>query len=624
MRKRFCVGLVVFVTLLAAGVIAGGEDVFADQSSSDPCSEWYHIDSVRKVCDMSASERAMGRGMLWIGDKDDAGSDIRYNTTSGTATAGLWGMVSTSSGNAADQIKITYDQSATQPVTYMEWPSEMNRGAWGTAAYNEVTIDVAAFIADPHTKTTETAAGIEYSQSVYVYRCWKGSSMGASACYPDDSTLITLIVPGYNFKTAVKSSLNTDIVYAGESVTPRGEIEISLKDPKKSQMMIYNKGEAQLIEFYVKPGVGTGSLTTLLGGQYESSSAPCAYFQGKLGGNLENCVTVDSKSGLAMKPGTTVSMAKDSSVRDITPGYKYCTATGVKPSNSGTGTEEGVVQKWNISNASCRTIAKKPHAQVTGGHIYSEGDITGATSAKYSRLYGSWGEYLAISNGNINQFGSGAALNVGNTAGLVCGVAPLTIANTNCSALGKADITAQTNFADLIKKWFEGGVYDRTVADGGEIGDGLGDFPKGETLFIHNNGTIKITKNIAYTGDKLGNASEIPKIIVMAKNIEIDTGVTRVDAWLIADGGMIDDCPGVGVGTLSVSTCNSQLTINGLIYAKSLALERTAGASSGATASATPAEMLHFDVSSYLYGKEKSREKTQALTVYLQELAPRL
>src|SRR5690606_7338431 len=60
-----------------------------------------------------------------------------------------------------------------------------------------------------------------------------------------------------------------------------------------------------------------------------------------------------------------------------------------------------------------------------------------------------------------------------------------------------------------------------------------GEVSKGNWYVINApNATVNIKGNITYTSETLRDASEIPQLIIIAKDINIQGNVTQVDAWL--------------------------------------------------------------------------------------------
>ncbi len=84
----------------------------------------------------------------------------------------------------------------------------------------------------------------------------------------------------------------------------------------------------------------------------------------------------------------------------------------------------GTESKWLITAPKCKIIAKKPSMQVTGGSVYTNGNITTSVSAKRNlygltnyapfnpiqAYFGSWAEEAVVANGEVRRFASGAAL----------------------------------------------------------------------------------------------------------------------------------------------------------------------------------------------------------------------
>lgn len=188
-------------------------------------------------------------------------------------------------------------------------------------------------------------------------------------------------------------------------------------------------------------------------------------------------------------------------VPDIEVGQKYCVAIGVWPADShnilkginssnenveagqneqktATGVRAGADglkdtgNYWNISRASCTPITKSPSAQVWNGDTKTQKITTALSNKKLNarfgnvsnsnrRLFGSWDEHNVIAN-TITNFASGAALGYATTfnaaggmavtqttvsATNACDFSPLTIANTNCSRLGRGGSSTDDLFA---------------------------------------------------------------------------------------------------------------------------------------------------------------------------------
>jgi len=267
-------------------------------------------------------------------------------------------------------------------------------------------------------------------------------------------------------------------------------------------------------------------------------------------------------------------------------------------------------------------------------------------------VYGSWAEYGIFAPGIVSDFGSGSALSDKAPSLLVsaanaCSYSPMTFTNvgTGGSACGSASIGGYVNNARIpdvasyyptttatpimpsngIANQAISGIY-RATADLTLNGGAL---QKGRWLVINApNSTVTINGNITYNGDGLGNISEIPQLIIIAKNINIAGSVDRVDAWLIANGvaatdGVINTCSDVALtAQLTSNICNKVLTVNGPVMAKKLHLRRTAGADSAAQ-TGQPAEVFNLRPDAYLWGISQGSKSGRLETVYERELPPR-
>ena len=139
----------------------------------------------------------------------------------------------------------------------------------------------------------------------------------------------------------------------------------------------------------------------------------------------------------------------------------------------------------------------------------------------------------------------------------------------------------------------------------------------------------KIMENTPYT-----NINELAQSIFIAKKIYISPEVTHIDAWLIAD--EIDTCyPGAGVA-VSVSNCNTQLTVTGPVIAKKVYLNRTYGggkvsyglfeaktAAWWRSENAQGAEIFSVSPAVYLWSYSQSQRYSQAVMTYSKELPTR-
>ena len=389
-------------------------------------------------------------------------------------------------------------------------------------------------------------------------------------------------------------------------------------------------------------------------------------------------------------------------VFDARAGDWFCMSLGVYPAKSGTDDEDGDKNlsasgndKWYVYTPTCYQIAKKPSFQIWGGGLYSAGEISTFVSEKNNiygigsvgmKTFGSWVEQNATAKGTITNFASGAALGKNKTQGDKVGyglssslsefckyMVPLTFANylsnsTNpCSngSVGQSDINPITsNVKALVDYWGSvtensscsnvGGISGKMAASGNAekdicISDVNGDVTIGasgvgwsQTRIVKAN-NVTIDGYIEYQNDGFDRLSEIPKVIIYAKNdIKISCDVKRVDAILIAEKTIYSCNEYSGSGTVSGTdedTIRSkQLVVNGAMIANRLELGRTYGNTMGTESndpqpnlanpkigSETPAEIINYDVSILLWGESMAgAEESDTLTVtYQHELAPR-
>lgn len=400
--------------------------------------------------------------------------------------------------------------------------------------------------------------------------------------------------------------------------------------------------------------------------------------------NSERNLKLDSSERTLAKEDEWISwFGKKYDVFDAKAGDYYCVVAAVYPHTSGASTNMSSSGdgSWYVSAPSCVKIAKKPSFQVRGGSVYSEGSINTSVSNKnnvngiYSYIpfgsgmtavFGSWAEQSVVANGIAKGIASGAATS--NTGSLEGGTpnycsyrVPLSFANygpgicTNIEQTGASGINVTSANKDaLLNYWW---VLDAASIDETDIDldtnyvDAMN--LNGDSLrYVYSNNNIRIKgytirmsgmqgvtyvvrswKSATITGDlkyadneALTMSSMIPKLIIYAKNgINISCNVNRVDAILITDG-TVNTCVGSNGLTPDISSAerSRQLTINGVIMANKVLMNRTYGNGAG-RASGVPAEIVNYDVSSILWGRAmvEANDFETITTVYQQELAPR-
>lgn len=394
----------------------------------------------------------------------------------------------------------------------------------------------------------------------------------------------------------------------------------------------------------------------------------CAALVGLVGGGPRSTCQEVATGTRQFAPGQTfltdaeVGAARNLVVDDKWPvGTKVCYILSLnKPSEKAAPTNRH-------SPGVCVVIGKRPSAQVWGGDLHVGGAIPGdpegpnALAAKIQTgltvkappvdgVYGSWVEYGVFAPGTVVGVGSASGLKNGfhpATAGATQAAwSKLTFANTSGGYGSFADARVMPNVAEGLLS------ASRTVSEittptasfnGGGIVSGVYEKPtgdltltgsvieRGKSVIVHvPNGTVTIDGNIAYTGDSLTSLNDIPRLVIIARNIDIKASVTNIDAWLIArnspsgsGGGSINTCSD-GPVALTINDCNQQLRINGPVIARDLHLRRTAGAGNGSDENSDqPGEIINLRADAYLSALARRTDIAVPTTTYSVELPPR-
>ncbi len=319
----------------------------------------------------------------------------------------------------------------------------------------------------------------------------------------------------------------------------------------------------------------------------------------------------------------------------------------------------------------CIIVGKHPLVQVHGGDIRvgrhfvtdpitvptdEDGDDsppaptsiqTSTTLKTDGRTYGSWAEYGVISPGLVVGFASLSGLEGGYQSTLTNSQqywSKLTFANTDDEyGLFTSNDIGQGTIPDAASAILAGrAVTDNLTGTNGSLTfngataqrrlyqktSGNLDIEAGtvggDSTIIVNvpNGTVTIKGDITYYDGPYTDISQIPQLVIIAKAINIDPDVTRVDAWLIANstsGGTISTCD--DPNTLTSQICYKPLTINGAIMARQLNLRRTGGAGAGGAAG-DPAEIINLPGGTYLWSQSEGRNGVRAQTTFTTELPP--
>ncbi|MGE5327851.1 MAG: hypothetical protein ACM3KH_00800 [Thiobacillus sp.] len=335
---------------------------------------------------------------------------------------------------------------------------------------------------------------------------------------------------------------------------------------------------------------------------------------------------------------------------DYTPGTRICFTLSIQPySSSNTGTK--------TSSKPCVVITKKPKVQIWGGDLWVGRQFSGVSgglagtqtsqSEKGGNTFGSWVEYGIFATGEIDGTGSGSAFAGSGLASVAssCDYSTLSFANvpaggTSCTGADNSigNFSNSNSIPDISALYPVSGstpaisgpvniatLSERLYRATNDISLSAGVIPTGRTIIINASGrTVTITGDITYTNALLHGIRDIPQVVIIADKIVINSGVTNVDAWLIARNnsgtGEIDTCD--QTTALTVNICNQRLTINGPVMTQKLVLARTAGSGTG-NASGDPAEILNLRADAYLWALGQASNSGKIRTVYSLELPPR-
>ncbi len=378
-----------------------------------------------------------------------------------------------------------------------------------------------------------------------------------------------------------------------------------------------------------------------------SSQAPCQSNGGAPSGNyfqsgVASCKNVAKGSG-SFDIGAPAQNLKPSvsglDVGDLPTGTRVCFTLSVQPrANSD--------NSWAHSQPVCTVIGKKPKIQIWGGDIKVGGKIETSTSVKNmggtNKTFGSWVEYGVFSVGVNGRFASGAGL-VNQTNNEQTAWSKLTFANkdeTGADAFGSYTNAGSFPAAPDVAGYFAASQNQQPIGAGsvdvgslafntsdtpvvrtaGNVTVTGGTIPGGKSVVIVSTGTVTITGNLNYSDGPFTSVSQIPQLVIIAKNIIIQSAVGHIDAWLIASD-TINTCSDF-TGNLTSNKCSTELDVNGPVITGRLLLNRTAGSETDEH-SGDPAERFNLRPDAFLWAQLLAQGSNKAQTVYSTELPPR-
>lgn len=442
----------------------------------------------------------------------------------------------------------------------------------------------------------------------------------------------------------------------------------------------------QISQIKYNPGV-----TTIPNQSGGTGATPCSYFTGGACTRLDGGTQASGYGVGTVTPGNPASSQTyltQGQLENEPAGTKICFAMSVQPYTHSS-------SHWRHSRLHCLIIGKQPKVQVWGGSIQTgrtfEGTLNSSAGAVGSIVtksagitFGSWAEYGIFAPSSINLIASGSGLNVptGHPSSLQNSWSAYTFTQSGSSygnyAYGNASIPDVTTIFPSSSATVTGvpsgaGIDVVTIPKGANIRPNTGtrnitvsasanpaltSSPSGGQWSVINavGHNVTITTNLEYANGPFTRADQVPQLVIIADNITIAAGVTRVDAWLVAKNdrsrlgayGAIATCDqqsgssganGLaqwlatpnGSGTnytesnnvrLTIDHCNQQLRINGPVIANKLYLRRTAGSGPNADAG-TPAEIINLRPDAYLWAQEHMSTGTVYQVTSEKELPPR-
>ncbi len=468
---------------------------------------------------------------------------------------------------------------------------------------------------------TDNGLTIRNDDGSVAYRMWYtcANPVGSMSGLPE--------APTYDLTPTISGSPSSSEPGGSVSLTPT----IRNGDP----------GTSISVNWQVTRFIVPKNATPRSGGTSALTTNPVAYYND---GNSYSATSIATGTGTFTNSSPALSIGTQT-IGDYEVGTKICFGLSVEPYTE-TSTD------WRHSNPFCVIVAKAPKIQVIGGDVWVGRDGDGSidtssirkTVSGTARTYGSWGEYALIAAETISGMASGAGYSNGATTTDICEVSYLTITNagsTTCSpSTPKGGYTLGGSLPDVGARFSGGsngggainlqsassGIYTGNANLRLHGGGGNADIASGKWIVINApTSTVTIDDDIVYDNGPFTRISQIPQVIIIANQINIDGDVTQVDAWLMATGadGRISTCDDYASATqLTESRCDNQLTINGPVAAKEISLYRTAGAGTGSN-TGDPAEIFNFRPDAYLWAINFNADNNRLQTVSTKELPPR-
>lgn len=474
-----------------------------------------------------------------------------------------------------------------------------------------------------------------------TYSAYKAvGSQSPSSCATVHITRI--YPPNFNLSPSVNVP-QTSAVEPGSTIAP-----LSGTVTNKGSTSSFNNTAWQLSRFVVAPG-GTppGSGT---------GADPCTYY-----GN--GCKNLASGKQIFPVGATTVGQNTTDMVTDAPAGAHMCYALSVNGFDQDHDPNNQALSKiWLNSTPVCIVIGKKPKVQILGGDLATRGGINTGVTQKTNGVFGSWVEYGAFSVLANQGLASESGLSTEaqpQQANTQASWSKLTFANSLPGQAGNFTAGSSTfrpfpnagqYFSSLTSTIANNGgscsgnVGQDTFSTGsavqvchaGNLTLSGGTLNAGQSAVIVASGDVAINGNLTYANGPYTSLTQLPQLVIIAKNIYIADTVSNIDAWLVtydpvanATTGTVNTCAVIGgvfdptaKAALSSTTCSTPLVIHGPVIAGQLYLRRTGG--SGANgASGDPAETIDLRADTYLWAQLIAAGAGRAQTDTTTELPPR-
>lgn len=327
------------------------------------------------------------------------------------------------------------------------------------------------------------------------------------------------------------------------------------------------------------------------------------------------------------------------------------------------------ITKWNESAPSgparhsavaCALVAASPYVSIVGGSVWSGGSYTSpytgtaGMKGQGGSIFGSTGEYGLFATGTISGFGSAGKFNSADltfakdpTLGEFTDSHKISDAVSYYRSGAEASPHGISNAVDLSTLQSPNGAtrtYKSSTSPGASNVINIGateSIGPGKRLVIYAPyDKVIITSDIKYSTNGANSFKDVPWLVIVAKEIEVNGGVSRIDGNFYAIEGFVTCSEGPrnssdrtnaiiqSITANPSSACyNKQLTINGTVSllkqgAKpGLVLNR----SFGGEREGQPAEIIRFRPESFLSTYEYNRDSTSSIltTVHETELPAR-